>query len=45
MFFTSIDSPYRISNASTTHMHTCLLRATDFKYPQAPYGEEILQLS
>jgi hypothetical protein len=23
-----IDSPYRISSASTTYMHTCLLRAT-----------------
>jgi hypothetical protein len=24
-----IDSPYRISSASTTYMHTCLLRATE----------------
>jgi hypothetical protein len=23
-----LDSPYRISSASTTYMHTCLLRAT-----------------
>jgi hypothetical protein len=28
MFFPSIDSSYRISSASTTYMHTCLLRAT-----------------
>jgi hypothetical protein len=28
MPFPSIDCPYRISSASTTYMHTCLLRAT-----------------
>jgi hypothetical protein len=27
-----IDSPYRISSASTTHMHTCLLRATTVRF-------------
>jgi hypothetical protein len=30
MSFPSIDSPYRISSASTTYMHTCLLRATGY---------------
>jgi hypothetical protein len=28
MSFPSIGSPYRTSSASTTYMHTCLLRAT-----------------
>ena len=32
MSFPSIDSPYRTSNASTTYMHTCLLRVTMSSY-------------
>jgi hypothetical protein len=33
MSFPSIDSSYRISSASTTYMHICLLRATESSLP------------